>query len=139
MSNVTMIFDKSSIYWKNSSICQWLNGTFYNSSFTDTEKSFIASTEISNESYYVFLLSKTEAENYFANNTARKCRRINFNVNEANEGYTTWWLRTCYVDNGSGVYSVNYDGKIVQSVLYRYNNPNSLNYYLVRPAMWVNI
>ena len=130
--------DTSTAYIYNSAIYQWLNGDFYNNTFTDDEKSFIASVRYNSK---VFLLSKPEAEQYFANNTARKCRLFNYNINAANEGYSNWWLCSPYYNNYTqSIWGVNYDGNIVGLSFYPANNSNnSPNSYIVRPAMWVNI
>ena len=134
-------FDTNSRYFSKSVICQWLNGTFYNSAFTDTEKTYIASTEINdgvyNGTYKVFLLSKYEAETYFADNNARICNL--YYKNTGNAILRNWWLRTPYGSYVNGVYIVNDTGGISGAFTYNYNNPNSYNSYLVRPAMWVNI
>ena len=124
----------------------WLNVVFYNSAFTDTEKSYIASVDIDNNghNYKVFLLSKTEAETYFANNNARKCKPlyVDYSVN-LNGDYDNWWLSSLYIVNGAnweqyrwGVYN---DGTVTVLALYKQNNYNSPEYNLVRPAMWIQL
>ena len=129
--------------WSSSTICKWLNGIFYNNTFTDTEKSFIIPTKLSDlypaENNCIFLLSKTEAETYFADNDARRCREINFNTNDAYNGYSYWWLRTPYGTDIYGIYCVTYEGKIIAGSTCQYSNPNSPNYRGVRPAMWIKI
>ena len=126
----------------------WLNGYFYNNTFTNAEKNFIASTEFYEGIYYgtynVFILSKYEAETYFADNNARKCKPlyVDYSVN-LNGDYDNWWLRSLYIVNGANqsgyIWGVSNDGKITVLPLYKQNNYNMPNYNLVRPAMWIQL
>ncbi len=86
----------------------------------------------------VFLLSFTEANKYFSFGSERECKPTTYAVargayfNSSN-GNCWWWLRSPgdYQDSaavvdicgGIGVYGGNVD----------------LDYYVVRPAMWINL
>ena len=66
-------FDSRSNNWSNSEIRKWLNGEFYNRAFTEQEKKLIKGSSFFENLFgggvdKVFLLSKKEAEKYFANN-----------------------------------------------------------------------
>ncbi len=126
----SMDFDLSSNDWKNSAIRHWLNNGFYNKVFTEQEKKYINSFNGDN----VFLLSKEEAEKYFANNDARKCKVTYFakanGAYVADSGNSPWWLRSPYGNNC--VCRVLDDGDI--GFFYIHNNQ-----YVVRPALWINL
>ena len=53
-------FDSDTNVWKDSSIRQWLNGTFISSAFTESERSYIAETEL------------TTTTDYYGENLTRK-------------------------------------------------------------------
>ena len=114
--------------YEESYIRRFLNGSYFLTNNGLSTKymlkvdvtSSIETTTISDSGQdYVFLLSKTEAENtnYFADNNARKT--ISPDIN--------WWLRS--VDsNNSKIYYVQSDGSIVTA--------NSSCNYCMRPAFW---
>ena len=137
-------FDSSSNNWENSEIRQWLNSDFYNKTFSVDEKKFINSYYHSDDriSDNVFLLSKEEAEKYFANDTARQCKATEYAVKNgawvvdsdfgSAEGYSLWWLRSPSPDFSDDVYQVDFYGCVdCNGVRF----PSSL----VRPALWINL
>ena len=138
-------FDDDSNDWKNSEIRQWLNSDFYNKVFTEKEKKYISPSNLSDvgTSDNVFLLSKEEAETYFANDDARRCKASKYAVKNGayvydgpfggKAGYSFWWLRSPYPDNSSLVYDVHSDGCIDDYYDVDYDN------FLVRPALWINL
>ena len=163
-------FDSSSNNWENSEIRQWLNSEFYNKAFNDNEKKLIRNSSISTIVYRkvkketgfwgslfgqeqeelvesskftddrVFLLSKEEAEKYFANNTARQCKPTEYaKKNDAyvdsSNGYSWWWLRSPYPSDSNYVCLVYYDGFICSNRVNYVNNA----YDVVRPALWINL
>ena len=146
-------FDTDSNVWENSDIRTWLNDTFYKTAFNATEQEYIVSTELTTGDVVttdkVFLLSKSEVEDYFDDNEARRCKATDYAVkNNAlvdehgpNKGYSYWWLRSA-VDKGHGhnksisVKYVSPDGVIHNKVE---QEDNIKSTYTVRPAMWVNI
>jgi len=120
--------------YAKSSIRQWLNGSFYNTAFTGTEKSHIVTTALNNNataSKYnspatkdkVFMLSKAEASNKeygFSTNYSTpdklrkakatdysKCQGIYVHSEGADKGNSSWWLRTpgSHSSLATGVYS----------------------------------
>ena len=133
--------------WAGSEICSWLNGYFYNTAFNDTEKGFIKPVDIvfnndgsddydfNKATYNVFLLSKAEAEKYFANADARRCEPTAYAVNNGAtvyDGYSFWWLRSPCPNLSSYVYCVGNGGRVHDYLVYGTND-------LVRPALWINL
>ena len=113
----------------------------YNTAFNDTEKDKIQATKLSDVddtvTYNVFLLSYDEANNteYFANTGARQCLTTAYakknGVVVADNDYCIWWLRSLFPNFSRYVYYVLSDGYFTYGILYR-------NYYVVRPALWIN-
>ena len=129
-------FDSSSNVWKNSEICNWLNGEFYNKSFTDQEKKSINFSNLSDvgTSDNVFLLSEGEARKYFSNNDARRCKATDYVLKKNNwsDGYFWWWLRSPNPDYSNYVYDVDSGGDIDDRNV-------SVSDVVVRPALWINL
>ena len=132
------IFDSSSNNWANSEIRKWLNGEFYNKAFTDQEKKSIKSSNLSDvgTTDNVFVLSKEEAEKYFANNE-RLCKATDYAKNHgamvsSSNGCTWWWLRSPYPNNFNCVYSVSYGGNFSFSNVI-------CDFVVARLALWVNL
>ena len=138
--------------WKDSSIRPWLNNTFYNTAFSRKEKGYIASTEIATPSIVitydeiitttdkVFLLSgdshgNGEANEYFADNTARQCAPTPYAALKCDsyQGYYWWWLRSPIRGDVNGVYCVYGAGSF--SIC---GEPNSTGIG-VRPALWIDL
>ena len=124
-------FDSESNDWSESEIRRWLNGEFYNSTFSGEEKARIKSFNQDN----VFLLSREEAEKYFANNNARKCKPTVYAKAKGawtwDNGCCYWWLRSPYPNYIDNVYIVGYYGDICD------NYVDDLD-ASVRPALWIN-
>ena len=143
------LFDDDSNVWADSEIRRWLNEDFYNTAFDETETAKIKPVDIvfkedgsdyydySGSTYNVFLLSEEEAEKYFANDEARKCKStdyaVNNNVSVSGNGYSLWWLRSYKSMINSSAYCVLDDGSILGFVAI-----NDM-YYAVRPALWINL
>ena len=125
-------FDGSSKNWGNSEIRKWLNGEFYNGSFAAEEKALIKSFNQDN----VFLLSREEAEKYFVDDDARRCKPTSYaKANGAltgKNGYCIWWLRSPSSDDSNGVYFVFCDGGV-------YDFYVSDDIHCARPALWINL
>ncbi len=136
-------FDSRSNVWSNSEIREWLNGEFYNQAFTDQEKKSINLSNLSDvgTSDNVFLLSKEEAEKYFANDYERRCRATEYAVKNGAyvveygdyAGYSYWWLRSPNPNVSNYVYYVYYAGFI------DYYNNVYFDCILARPALFINL
>ncbi len=128
-------YHKDSTTWEKCSLRKWLNDDFLNKAFSANERSVIRSKTIKTQyskdtKDKVFLLSTSEAEQYFDSSQARQCEATAFA--RAQGTGTWWWLRsTGYGGYNAG--SVYNDGSILDSG------------YLVslrggvRPALWINI
>ena len=138
-------FDDDSNDWADSEIRQWLNNDFYNKAFNGNEKKLINSSNLSDvcTSDNVFLLSKEEAEKYFANDEERKCKATDYAVKNGafvydgsyggEAGYSFWWLRSPLLNYSIIVYIVRSDGGIDDYYhVSIYGN-------FVRPALWINL
>lgn len=132
-------FDRSSNNWEKSEVRKWLNGEFYNKAFSNREKEYIIFSNLSDvgTTDNVFLLSKEDAERYFANDSERQCKPTEYlvkkhNWNETNEGYVCWWLRSPGLDFSFNIYDVSNKGIIhTYSVNYDFN--------VVRPALYIKL
>ncbi len=138
--------------WENCDLRAWLNGEFYDKSFSDDEKKQINKSTVKFEKCpeeyslagegkdvedYVFLLSFSETEKYFKSDKERQCPISDAAKNKGAEdlsGNCRWWLRTSGAFKNSFIF-VKTDGS------YRINTQNNGNRtdVCVRPAMWVTI
>ena len=101
--------------WENSYLRNWLNGSFYNQAFSESEKNSIIETAIITEETLhaelhknkVFILSKSQIEDFFADNEKRKGFPTPYALQKgANTGHTdektTWWWTMPYIDITGG-------------------------------------
>ncbi len=141
------------VTWETCSLREWLNGTFLEEAFSNTEQRSILPSQVNadkNPNYKtkpghgtmdkMFCLSVNEFENL--PKTLKPCKGTAFcyaeGARESQNGNCSWWLRTpgwyekSAVDvNNNGV--ANYDEK-----LYKGYNVNHRGHG-VRPAMWIDI
>ena len=130
---------------------KWLNGTFLNAAFSESERAMIPSVTVSadkNPSYstspgnsttdQVFLLSITEVNNYFSSNSARQCQGTAYcyaqGAYKAYNGNCWWWLRSPGYDSNYAAY-VDYDGSVDEDGYYVDHGDD----YAVRPALWIDL
>lgn len=120
--------------WENCSLREWLNNDFYYSAFTASEREAIRHAYIrgtDNIHDYVFLLSRSQAQECFSGNLDRKCRPTLWAERSANHSdlESVWWL----IDYRNGhVEAVKSDGMLG----YQYSDNRACG---VRPAMWLDI
>ena len=138
--------------WEKCSLRKWLNRTFINSAFSKGEQRLIKSTTVTadkNPMYRiypgndttdkVFLLSITEANNYFSSDAARRCIATSYaQARDADitNGRCCWWLRSPGADSDKAAtvdsYGyVDYSGSRQTSLFIGENT--------VRPALWVSL
>ena len=128
----------------------WLNGEFYDTVFSNAEKSRIVDVTDENpdnagfgtgKEYStadkIFLLSTNDAEKYFVSNTERKCTATAYAESkgkdtEHNNGIFAWWLRTHGKDSGLTVF-VDSTGEII------YTGKSADEKAVVRPAFWLDL
>ena len=148
--------------WDMSSIRRFLNGTFYNTAFSASEKEKVLTTTVVNEDNFfwgtkggsntndkVFLLSSDEAKKYFVDDSgkydggdssARACTLTAYAISRGGEASygTKWWSDNCwYWLRSPGQYS-NYAAYVYRNgyVSFDYDgiDPDT---GVVRPAIWV--
>ena len=141
----------ANVTWETCTLRKWLNGTFLDAAFSESERAMIPSVTVSadkNPSYstspgnsttdQVFLLSITEVNKYFSSNSARQCQGTAYcyaqgAYTNSSNGNCWWWLRSPGYDSSSAAFVYD-DGSIFEF-------GNSVNYdkYAVRPALWINL
>lgn len=135
------------VAWETCTLRQWLNNDFFNTAFTEEEKAIIATVTVTadqnpydidpvNETQdRVFLLSATEANEYFYSDAYRKCQPTNYvatnNALKSDNINCRWWLRS---DNRFKISIVNFYGIVnhISNDVYRDDCG-------VRPALWVEL
>jgi len=134
--------------WETCSLRTWLNSTFINTAFSSEEQALIATTTISpgKEEYLsnpslndtqdkVFLLSTTEADEYFPFSEEKVCVPTEYAIAQgADTGFydvCDWWLRP-FGYNYAYVYK---HGEVRISATNGINNDS----YGVRPALWITL
>jgi hypothetical protein len=134
------------ITWENCDLREFLNGSFYNSTFNDQEKALIIETELvnadnpergtaggNNTRDKVFLLSLDEVNKYMGDDAHINIRNAKIAKNLATDSDSPWWLRS----PGRGSHnaaSVYYDGHVIVA---GYNV--DLGSAGVRPALWLKL
>ncbi len=132
--------------WADSSLRKWLNGEFKNAAFDESERERLVTTTVcahKNPQYStdcgsdtedeIFILSATEALEYFESDADRVCYPTQYAESKGASDYGCWyWLRTCGKDKGGAV-CVTPKGEL-------YMQGYMLNFsHAVRPAVWVKI
>lgn len=123
--------------WETCSLREWLNNTFINAAFSDSEKTMIATVVVQVQDGapidvtqdQVFLLSVGEVNEYFDLDSARQCEATAYA--RANGSGSYWWLRTLgkhpryatYVTSGGSIAEGSYDNSV----------------FGVRPALWIDL
>lgn len=137
------------ITWEICSLREWLNGAFINNAFSAEEQAMIPTATVSADKNpdsstdpgnatqdKVFLLSITEANQYFTSNEARKCAPTDYAIAQGatknKAGTCNWWLRSpsYYPDVAA---FVNIDG------VFEYVHGAQVISLAVRPAMWITL
>ena len=136
----------ANVTWEDCSLRKWLNGTFFESAFSQDEQGLIEVTSIESSQDKVFLLSRTEAQSYFKTDEERKTKNTEYTVEKCGDEYYAnrcfWWLRSQTDESGwsgNAADIVVGSGRLCkyQSTPYmsRVDAPNTS----VRPAIWVDI
>ncbi len=142
---------KEKIGWAEATLRIWLNREFYNQAFNEEEKRRIvhAAVRIDPESEFdtvttasddVFLLSREEAEKYFADDAARVCAptrfaaghgAVQYQMHSAHGVGTCWWWLRSRGDDGCSAASVYGGGSA--------DGSNEVDHIFlgVRPAIWL--
>ena len=136
------------VFWKDSSIREWLNKVFYNDAFSDYDKNYIYLVDISTDSIstedHVFLLEKRELEATIISEKQRITKGTKYANNFLRDNSMVdvdWWLRD--TDVNQLFYSI---GKVFGEAFYvtSHGETNDLIYHSrveqyngVRPAILV--
>ena len=145
------------VTWQTCTLRTWLNGTFIKDAFSETEQGKILTTTVTadkNPDYStnpgsdtqdkVFLLSTTEASNYFDSDSTRQCAPTAYAITQGawtSDSYSTsegkaacwWWLRSPSYSQDC-VAGVHDDGSVYISI--SVGNVGN-DYGAVRPAFWI--
>ncbi len=136
------------VTWETCSLREWLNETFLKEAFSEGEQAMIPSVTVNAEKnpYYrtsagnstmdqVFLLSITEAKEYFSSNSLRTCKGTEYcyarGAYKDGSGECWWWLRSPGRNNYNAS-GVDEDGLINSGDV-------SSRGGVVRPALWVDL
>jgi tetratricopeptide (TPR) repeat protein len=129
-------FSSNNSLWNNCELRSWLNDSFYSAAFDKDEQKIILESTISNNSVdttdRIFLLSDTEAEQYFHSDGSRMCVATAYVCDKLGRSVKIcpWFLRTGGTSS-SNIKFVATDGTVEES-LKKYSGA-------VRPAMWISI
>ncbi|MBO4547615.1 MAG: hypothetical protein J5758_00180 [Abditibacteriota bacterium] len=132
-------------FWYRSTLKEWLDGNFYNSAFSEEEKTRILTSNIiqqsgANVKGRVFVLHTEEAKRFFRDDRDRVClpteRAKAQKPRDPGIGDSgLWWARSSDATPvGSGLGAVTGNGAVIDSMGYA-----GLYYLGVRPAMWVRL
>ncbi len=138
--------------WETCSLRNWLNDTFLRKSFCEEERKKISAVSVTSDNNpkyntdpgmdttdTVFLLSISEADRYFSEDSKRECRPTAYaeaqNYLYQKDGYCAWWLRTPGNEERDAAYicndgSINYDGA---------GGAHISSCHGVRPALWIEL
>ena len=136
------------VTWETCTLRNWLNGSFYNSAFSEAEKSKIQTTKVKNEDNpdygtpggnntkdKVFLLSISEARRYFGSDSARICYPTDYAISRgvwlAAGGSCGWWLRSPGILLGEAAL-IDCAGYIDTDGDWGVN----FSHWMVRPVLW---
>jgi tetratricopeptide (TPR) repeat protein len=140
-------YSVNGVKWSNCTLRLWLNGEFEESAFSEYETDSIAVTnrEGNIHEYYkssekIFLLSYSEAEEYFADDSAR-IAKDNTAISSEDVG-DYWFLRDSFFSQANNILAVDYvdpNGKINRFYEDQGEGMNANAAIGIRPAMWINI
>ncbi len=131
--------DYASVSWKACTLRSWLNGSFYQAAFTESEKARIVTTHLNSSDTTtdtddkIFLITQGEANTYFVNNMDRQLTASEHALsNGANQssGRSYWWLRS--TDSSAQITITDINGGYREVI-----NVNNKN-ICVRPSMWLS-
>lgn len=137
------------VKWKYCTLRRWLNNDFLHSAFSVDEQEGILAKEKDTAIWYagdkdfstedkVFLLSESEANNYFVSEAERKCTPTDYviAIGSSDSDNCVWWLRTPKKTR-ENAYLVSETGYISDYSVVKRNMVN--RYHAVRPAMWIDL
>ena len=141
-----------SFSWENSSIREWLNSTFYKTSFSAQEQGMIMKTAADKYAYphydetpgdsiaadKVFLLNETDAALLLDSAETRLCRATGYAIGQgtftSEDGYSPWLLRNTEAESES-TWCVGCTGLILPFPYFEVSD----NCCCIRPAVRINM
>lgn len=132
--------------WENCSLRSYLNGEFYQNTFSDSEKKVIESVCLDNKTNdKIFCLSIDEADRYFRNDTDRCAAATSYAASKIGDFFMEifinkdtkaagWWLRTpSFAYNNKYAFCVSGTGESP--------SVNTVNdsFVGIRPALWMKV
>lgn len=134
-----------SVTWETSTIRRWLNGTFINTSFNNTQKANISTTTLKNPNNpisgaaggnattdKIFLLSEVELKKYIEIQSERVAIYTAYASERGSEQICDWWLRT------PGTANKTTNACTVSGYCENNKSFRSTQKLGVRPAMWID-
>ena len=138
------------VTWETCSLRTWLNGSFYNTAFSDSERSRILQTYVTNpnppadyDAYggnatydYVFVLSYDECRSFFSDDSSRRTKGTEYALSRGangDEDGVSWWLRT------PGYSQSDFMG--ISKKGYLWSDGYDVNFFEmgVRPVIWIDM
>lgn len=130
--------------WEHAALRTWLNGTFYNTAFSQTEKEQMLTMELTNSYDYEFgtadtivddlvvILNTADIEYYFPSADERQARTTAYVRGKGlwtdQDGYGSWWVRE---DITVTAWMVNHLGNICDAQEYKE--------YGIRPVIYLSL
>lgn len=130
-------------YWGTSTLRTWLNGDFWNDAFTVYDQAAIILSDLDTNGTatqdHVFILTISDANDYFSSNSDRLCIATQYAINQniyntPTEHYAPWWLRTkdsttrndyaAFVESDGAVHADGYSA--------------TDTHFGIRPAIWLD-
>ncbi len=146
------LYLEKNVAWESCSLREWLNNEFLNDAFYTNEKARICTVTVSVDENpkssanpgnatqdQVFLLSITEANQYFSSDQARQCKPTGYAVTNGAleyEGNCGWWLRSPG-NSQDCIANVNSDGAIDEKGINAWSGFGGT--YAARPALWIDL
>ena len=139
------------MYWKNSTLREWMNNNMLNAAFTDEEQERILTSTVTHHNPHgmkgggddtqdkLYLLSRVEVRQYFPTQESRVAYPTEYAKSQGctldpDTGSCRWWLRTPGA-RPMDVFGIRIDGRIsaygMQDVDWKTNT--------VRPVMWLRL
>ncbi len=135
------------VTWDSCTLRTWLNGTFLNEAFSETEKAVISIVTVSadkNPAYStsagkatrdkVFLLSVKEVNKYFDSYSEKRCEATKYAEKQGvyiKKAHTAWWLRSPgnVQNSAAAIYG---DGSVDSAYVSSIDGA-------VRPVLWIDL
>lgn len=130
--------------WEHTALRTWLNGTFYNTAFSQTEKERMLSVVLTDSYDYefgladtivddpVFILNSADLEHYFPSAAKRQAKPTEYVRSKGlwtdQDGYGSWWVRE---DITVTAWMVNHLGNVCDAQEYKE--------YGIRPVIYLSL